>query len=121
MLRQCFDGLKLYGKQGASLENTMGLFQMVLGDYPMDKIRKAFAFYLRTGSEMPTPADIATIIERGNKPAFDKQVYGMICKKSGCDRTEAEWQYKREYESFMINGDHRPLKPQYRPVDMSHA
>lgn len=105
IVTQCFQGLALWGKEPESLPSTIGLFQMVLADYEPERIRQAFGFYMKHHRDFPMPADIATIIERGNKPAFDKQVYGMILKKPGDQRTPEDWQYKREYESFMMEGE----------------
>jgi hypothetical protein len=104
MVKQCFDGLKTYGKEPEQLEATIGLFRMVLSDYPFDKIRNAFALYLKTNTEMPAPADIANIIERGGKPPFDKSIYVSISKKHPEDRNHDEWEYMKDYENFMISG-----------------
>lgn len=101
---QCFQGLKTYGKEPEQLESVNGMFQLVLADYPIEKIRNAFAFYLRHNSEMPAPADIAQIIERGNKPPFEKSVYVAIGKKSPEHRTSEEWAYMRDYEKFIVSG-----------------
>lgn len=103
-LSMFYDGLKVYGKDPESLENTTKLFYFVLADYPVQKIIDAFAYYLKHNSEMPAPADIATIIERGNKPPFDKAVYVSISKIDPCHRTSEEWAYMRDYEQFMIKG-----------------
>lgn len=104
IVTQCFQGLALWGKEPESLPGTIRLFEMVLGEYEPDKIRDAFAFYLKNNRDFPMPADIARIIQRGNKPDFDKQFYGEILKKPGCDRTPDEWQYKREYEQLQMRG-----------------
>lgn len=101
---QCFQGLKTYGKEPEQLESVNGMFQLVLADYPIEKIRQAFAFYLRRNSEMPAPADIAQIIDRGNKPPFEKAVYVSISRKSAEHRTSEEWAYMRDYEAFIVSG-----------------
>lgn len=106
MLMQCFQALKLYGKEPEQIEGVIAMFRMVLADYPMDKIRAAFGFYLRHNSEMPAPADIATIIERGGKPPFERAVYVSLSKKHAEERTSAEWDYMRDYERFSISGKH---------------
>ncbi len=105
MLYQCFQTLKLYGKEPDSLESATAMFQLVLADYPFDKIKSAFAFYLGHNSEFPAPADIANIINRGMKPPFDKTVYVTISKKDAEMRSHEEWEYMREYEQFSIRGD----------------
>lgn len=87
------------------MESVTRLFQMTLSDFSIEEIKKAFIFYMQHNNEMPTPADIYTIIKRGGKPPLDKSVYIRISKKSGEERTQEEWQYLDEYERFMINGD----------------
>lgn len=103
-LFQCFDSLKLYGKEPEQMAATNSMFQLVLADYTIEQVRQAFAFYLRYNSEMPAPADIANIIERGGKPPFERSVYIAIGKKHPEDRTSEEWHYKKDYERFMITG-----------------
>lgn len=104
MLFQCFQSLKLYGKEPEAFESVVAMFNLVLSDYPFKEIEKAFAFYLKHNNELPTPADIANIIERGGKPAFDKSVYVSICKKDPEKRDSDDWKYMRDYERFMISG-----------------
>ena len=104
MLFQCFQSLKLYGKEPEAFEGTVAMFQMILADYPIQKIREAFKFYLKTHNEMPAPADIANIIARGNKPPLDRVVYVSISKKQPEDRSHEEWEYMREFEAFAIRG-----------------
>lgn len=104
MLTQLFLTLKTFGKDAEQLESIIPIFNLVLADYPFDKIEQAFAFYLKTSSEMPTPSDIANIIERGNKPPFERSVYVSISKKEGEHRTREEWKYLRDYEQFMVTG-----------------
>ena len=95
-----FDALKTYGKQPAQLEAVTKLFLFALSEYPVDKIIDAMAFYVRNYTDFPAPADIVQIIERGNKPPFDRAVYVTISKKHPEDRTHDEWAYMRDYESF---------------------
>lgn len=102
MLFQCFQGLKLYGKEPEALEALVGMFQMVLHDYTMGQISRAFALHLKRSNEMPAPADIANIIERGNKPPFERAVYVNLSRKAAEDRTSDEWAYMRDYEADAI-------------------
>lgn len=104
IIYQCFQSLKLYGKEPEALEATVAMFQMVLADYPIERVRQGFAFYLRHNSEMPTPADIANIIDRGNKPPFDRSVYVALSRKDAEFRSAEEWQYIRDYEAFQVRG-----------------
>ena len=104
MLYQCFQTLKLYGKEPEALEATVNLFQIVLADYTMRQIEDALRFYLRHHNEMPAPADIAQIIDRGNKPPFEQAVYVNFSRKPAENRTSEEWAYMREYEKNAMTG-----------------
>ncbi len=81
------------------------MFQFTLEEYPIDKISAAFKYYFRHNTEMPTPADIINIIQRGNKPPFDKAVYTALSKKKDYQRSFAEDDYVREYEKFFVCGE----------------
>lgn len=96
--------MKLYGKEPEQLKNAASLFSMVLADFEIGEITKAFTVHLQRSPEMPTPADICNIIRRGGKPPLDRSVYLYICKKYGGDRSKEEWAYMREYEDDAING-----------------
>lgn len=105
ILAQCYDALKVYGKEPEQLNNLNKMFHFVLSDYPIDKIKEAFRYYLKNYTEMPAPADIARIIDRGgSKPPLDRTVYVTISKKRADERTSEEWAYMREYEAFQIRG-----------------
>lgn len=80
---------------------------MVLADYPIEPIRQAFRFYLKNHNELPAPADIANIIERGNKPPLEKAVYISLNRKEASERTADEWQYIKDFEYFQMTGKHR--------------
>ena len=104
MLAQSFDTLKLYGKQPEQLESAVAMFRLVLADYPIEKIRNAFAVYFKRYSEFPAPADIVQIIERDGKPPLDRSVYIAISKKDASDRTSSDWAYMREFEKYSKTG-----------------
>ncbi len=105
MLKVCYDGLKVYGKEPEQLDNANKLFNLVLSDYPIEKIVEAMKYYIKHNTEFPAPADIAIIIERGGgKPPFDRSVYVSASKKHPADRSSEEWDYMREYEKFMMTG-----------------
>lgn len=99
-----YDGLKVYGKEPEQLENAVKLFNFALADYPTQQIVDAFAYYVSNFSEFPAPADIVQIIRRKGKPPMDKTVYVAISKKDACSRTSEEWQYMRDYETWMLEG-----------------
>lgn len=101
-LLMAFDALKTYGKEPEQLDSVKKLMHFALADYPWQKIQDALAFYFRHNTEFPAPADLVQIIERGNKPPFDRAVYTTLSKKHPADRTSDEWAYMREYEAFML-------------------
>ncbi len=106
-LAQCFEALKTWGKEPEQIKAVNGLFQMVLADYPIEKIRSAFAAYFKTNADMPAPADIVQLIERGNRPKLDRAVYVAICKRHDAERFPqwtSEWQYMRDFERFQMTG-----------------
>lgn len=96
--------MKLYGKEPEQLRNTASLFSMVLADFPIEEITRAFTVHLQRSPEMPTPADICNIIRRNGKPPFDRSVYHSLTKKDPALRTREEWAYMRGYEDDLING-----------------
>lgn len=104
MLAQSFDTLKLYGKQPDQLESAVAMFRLVLADYPIEKIRMAFAVYFKRYSEFPAPADIVQIIERDGKPPLERTVYVTISKKDPVHRSSSDWAYLREYERYAKTG-----------------
>ena len=105
MLQQCFQTLRVYGKEPEALESVIAMFRLVLADYPMDNVTEAFQVWLKRSNEMPTPADIANIIERGGKPPLERAVYVAIGKRDPVTRTSEEWAYMREFEAAAIAGD----------------
>lgn len=106
MLYQCFQSLKVYGKEPEAFDAVCAMHMLVLGDYPMKQIREAFAKHLKNSNELPSPSDIANIIERGGKPPFEKAVYVSISKKMPEERSKSEWEYLQDYEYFQCTGDY---------------
>ena len=102
MLQQCFQTLRIYGKEPESLESVIAMFRLVLADYPVENITEAFRVWLKRSNEMPTPADIASIIERGGKPPLERAVYVAIGKRDPAMRTSDEWAYMRDYEAYAV-------------------
>ena len=103
-LLMAFDALKTYGKEPEQLDSVKKLMHFALADYPWPKIQAALAYYFKHNTEFPAPADIVQIIERGNKPPFDRAVYTSISKKHPADRSSEEWKYMRDYEDWNLNG-----------------
>ena len=105
ILTQCFQALNLYGKEPEQLASAIPLFQMVLGDYPIGRIKAAFVTWLKTNDTFPAPANIVNLIERGGKPPLSEAVYVSISKKPGDQRTKEDWRYLEEYENHIRRGD----------------
>ncbi len=104
LLAQCFDIYPLYGREPEAADNIRKAFRLTLSDYPIDKIKAAFRYHLRISKDFPVPADIVSIIERGNKPPFERSVYIALSKKDKEYLTHAEWDYLKEYDRFVISG-----------------
>lgn len=102
-----FQTTATYGKEPKALESITRLFRETLSQYTLDQIRDAFLFYSKFFKGMPEPADIATIIERKCKPPFERSVYISIQKLPAEERTESQWAYMKDYENFIIDGEHR--------------
>lgn len=103
-LLMAFDALKTYGKEPEQLDSVKKLMHFALADYSWQQISEALRYYFKNNSEFPAPADLVQIIERGNKPPFDRAVYVSISKKQADQRTSDEWAYMRDYERWMLQG-----------------
>lgn len=126
LLTQCYDALKVYGKEPEQLDNLIKMFILVLGDYIYSDIKNAFKVYLKTNTSMPTPADIVNIIEPP-PPKIDWALYiefkkrlreGVVyvsseekeflrmCERIGVDRMRGETENyanaQRELESHRM-------------------
>lgn len=102
----CFDSQRVYGKEPEQIGNVNKMFQLILAEYPYEKIRAAFIRFLKTSPEMPTPADICRLIDGEGKPVFDKSTYIALQKRKDADDylTPKERKYMQEYENQNIEG-----------------
>lgn len=92
-----FDTLDTYGKEPEQLKNINKLFQIKLANFTWKQIEDAFGMYLNTGTAMPKPADIISIIEP--KPVWCKLTFQEIRKKQiACEFvTDDEYRYCEEF------------------------
>lgn len=104
LLAQCFDIFPLYGREPEAADNIRKAFRLTLADYPIGAIAAAFRYHLRISKDFPVPADIISIIERGNKPPFERSVYIALSRKDREFLTHEEWEYMHEYERFITCG-----------------
>ena len=98
LLLVCFDTLDTFGKEPEQLKNIQKLFEMMLGDYEIGKVERAFIAYMRRGTAMPKPADIINILDP-EEPELSKEMYISLQKKDPEYRTSEEWAFIRKYES----------------------
>lgn len=99
LLNQTYALLKKYGEAADTTEMRDAGFQMMLGDYDIETVTKAFRTYLKTNKEIPTPADIIEIIDPSVKP-LDRAFYSELLKRraKGEYLTSTEWAYVHRYE-----------------------
>lgn len=100
----CFTLQKLYGREPESYKAINGLFHTILASQPAEKVTKAFESWLERSQEFPTPADIINLIKRNGKPPLSEAQFIAISRKDGEDRTDAEWQYLRDYQAERDSG-----------------
>jgi len=115
LLSACFASLQLYGKEPEQLVNTVKLFRLVLAEFTIEEIRRAFVIHLKRSTQMPTPAEIVGLIQRDGRPPLDKSTYIALVQKrertteiysygTYDDLTREEKAYILEYEQFNIHG-----------------
>jgi len=100
LLTQCFDALKVYGKEPEQVVNLIKVFVMVLGDYTFEQVHAAFRTYLKQSNELPAPSDIVKIIEPP-PPVYSSAMYVQIKKnlrEGNVFVTDEEKAYVRAYE-----------------------
>lgn len=57
------------------MEYRDGMFQMILGDYPLEKVKWAFIEHIKTSADLPTPSDIVKLI---NERKWNAQTIGGV-------------------------------------------
>ena len=58
-------------------------------------------------NEMPTPADIAGIIDRDGKLPLERAVYVAIGKRDAATRSSDEWAYMKAFEEAAMRAPER--------------
>lgn len=105
LLLVCFDGLNVYGKEPEQLGNITKLFQLVLGGFKISDVETAFAQYLESNTNMPTPADIVKIIEPPVEPRKWCAITFIDIKRRTRENqfiTDAEKKYVQDFISARI-------------------
>jgi hypothetical protein len=62
LLQQAYACQKTYADKAEMMEYRDGMFQMILGDYPLEKVKWAFIEHIKTSADLPTPSDIVKLI-----------------------------------------------------------
>lgn len=101
---QCFSLCKTYGKTAKDMETMAHGFVAMLGDYPAEKVKKAFLTHVKRSEELPTMAGIISLIERNGKPPMKESDVIAVRKKHGEDRTPDDWQLMRDWDAQRTQG-----------------
>lgn len=84
LLYQTFASQKTYGDKAEMMEFRDGMFQMVLAEYPLSRIREAFIEHVRRKPDLPTPSDIVNIINP-LPPVLSASLYTSLKRKIADD------------------------------------
>ncbi len=80
LLSQCYASQTPYGDKAQMMTLRDQMFQLVLADYTIEAIRSAFIQHIRLRSRLPTPHDIAVLIDPSLEP-LSQSMYIRICEK----------------------------------------
>lgn len=113
-----------YGKTDAELETLVEGFCWVLGDYSMGLILAGIAEFVKRSNEIPTPADIANLVDPPTPP-LSAAVYVAYQKKAkeGAFLLSDERAYCRAYEAQeteKTRGGSREFREAQREINL-HA
>lgn len=65
-LVDCFNALNTYGATPDQIQSSVKMHILLMGEYPLILVRKAYLKWLKTSSKQPTPSDIIAILEEDN-------------------------------------------------------
>lgn len=91
LLSQIYASQRTYSDKGQMMEYRDEIFQFVLQDFPISKIREAFIEFIKRSPDLPTPSDIYNIL-RPNPEPLSEAVYRSLKKRS----SEGDFLYKIE-------------------------
>jgi hypothetical protein len=94
----CFALCKTYGKTSEDMEKMQKAFVSMLGEYPHEKVIKAFRTHVERSDEIPTLASIISLIRRNGKPLLLESDIIAIRKKHDEDKTSSDWDKLREWQ-----------------------
>jgi hypothetical protein len=109
LISQTYALLKKYGEAADIASMRDAGFQMMLGDYSIEEVTSAFREYLKTGREIPTPADIIAIIDPSTQPLCAKVYQTLVMKDARLLEegkmfrlTDDEIEYVQRYEDMQL-------------------
>lgn len=96
--------LKKYGEAADITSIRDAGFQWMLEDYDIDQVTASFRQYLKTGKEIPTPADIIEILDPSVKPMCGRMYQRLVdrSKEGPFALTSAERGFIDRYEQQQI-------------------
>lgn len=62
----CFNALDTFGKTPDQIKSVIKMHLMLLGEYPLPLVRKAYLHWISNETIMPKPADIISLIKQNN-------------------------------------------------------
>jgi hypothetical protein len=100
----CFALCKTYGKTSEDMEKMQKAFVSMLGEYPHEKVIKAFRTHVERSDEIPTLASIINLIKRNGRPPLEKADIIAINKKDAEYRAKEDWADLREWQEQQRRG-----------------
>ena len=64
LLEQTYACQKTYADKAEMMEYRDGMFQLILAEYALFEVQKAFLEHVKQSPDLPTPSDIVKIIEK---------------------------------------------------------
>lgn len=100
LLSQTYASQATYGDKALMMEYRDQMFQMVLAEYTAEQIKWAFVEHVRRSSTLPTPHDIARLIDPSLSPLC-ASMYNRIRDKikNNLFVSMAEESYMRQFEA----------------------
>lgn len=100
LLCQVYASQQTYGDKAQMMDWRDKMFQLVLGNYTIAQVTTAFMEHVRRSSALPTPHDIAVLIEPSLAPLSSAMFVRLTAKaKQGQWLTSDEREYMRRFEA----------------------
>lgn len=116
-----FHAMKTYGKEPESLASITSTMLKDLIEFPAEKILLAFKTHAQRNEEFPITAALINLIKRNGKPPLKESDIIAIRKKDGEDRTRAEWDMLREWDSQQQEGWQEYADPQKDAANLAET